>query len=218
MDRDVLENRLITAEEEAMHCERKCEGVKKIEMQCTPIAQTVISGSSNTIGYIIVGLTPLRNRRTATFGNRNQLGNSRYAQVPVSFSRLQTFCAELELEGNFIWTSLCKCERTKGAKLPPETMQTCAQNFLTKELELVERSVPIIALGNRIFDTIRRCFPDRFVLNVPSPDGSRGDFQKTIDNKRLLDLAKKRVTTGKPGSLCLCPPCARKYFADQVAS
>ena len=216
MDRNVLENRLVAVGEEAMLCERKCEGVRRVEMQCSPTAQTVISG--NTIGCVVVGLAPLRNRRTTTSGQRNQLGSGHCAQVPVSFSKLQAFCAELGLKDSFIWTSLCKCERIKGEKLPPETMKACAQNFLAKELELVERSVPIIALGNRVFDTIRRCFPDRFVLNIPSPDGPRGDFQETIGNKRLLDLAKKRVITGKPGSLCLCPTCARKYFADQVAS
>jgi len=137
--------------------------------------------------------------------------------MPAFLSRLRAFCAELGVKDTFVLTSLCKCERIKGEKLPRETMEACALKLLAKELEPIERSVPIVALGNRVFDTIRRCFPNRFVLNVPSPDGSWSDFQKTIGNRRLLDLAKRQVAANKPGALCLCPPCARKYFADDAA-
>jgi hypothetical protein len=216
MNRAALEKRLAAVGEEAMYCERKCEGVRRVEAQCTLTAQSVVSGSDSAIGCVVVGLTPLRKRWVATCGRGNLPGGGDGARMPVSFSRLRAVCAELGVKDTFVWTSLCKCERIKGEKLPRETMEACTLKLLAKELEPIERSVPIVALGNRVFDTIRRCFPNRFVLNVPSPDGSRSDFQKTMGNRRLLDLAKRQVAANKPGALCLCPPCARKYFANEA--
>jgi hypothetical protein len=216
MDMTILEKRLAEVGEVAMLCGRKCEGVKKVETQCTPAAQSLISGTGNAIGCVVVSLTPLKAKPTKGSSQEGPPESSHRAQTPAYFSKLTDLCAELGLKDTFIWTPLCKCQRIKGQKLPPQTMEACARNLLARELEPVERAVPIVALGNRVFDTIRRCFPDRFVLNVPSPDTSRGDFQKTIGNRRLLDLAKRQIATNKPGALCLCPPCARKYFAGEA--
>jgi len=216
MDRATLEKRLTAVGEEAMHCERKCEGVRRIEAQCILSVQSVISGSDSAISCVGVGMTPIRKRWAATCGRGNLLGGGDEVQMPASFSRLRAFGAELGVKDTFIWASVCKCERIKGEKLPRETMETCARELLAKELEPIERSVPIVALGNRVFDTIRRCFPNRFVLNVPSLNGSCSNFQKTIGDRRLLDLARRQVVANKPGAMCLCPPCARKYFADEA--
>jgi hypothetical protein len=217
MDRAALEKGLAAVGEEAMHCEKMCEGVRRVEAQCTPTTQSVISGSGSVIGCVVIGLTPVRKRWAATYGQGNLPRGIDGARIPTSFSRLRDFCAELGVKGTFVWMPLCKCERIKGEKLPRETMEACALKLLTKELELIKRSAPIIALGNRVFDTVRQCFPNRFVLNVPNPDGSRSDFQKTIDNSKILDLAKRQVVANKPGALCLCPSCARKYFAKESA-
>ena len=201
-----------------MQCERKCEGVRRIEAQSTLTAQSVISGSDSAIGCVVIGLTPMRKRSAATCGRGDPRGTGDRTRMPVSFSRLRAFCSELGVRDTFLWTSLCKCERIRGEKLPRETMETCARTLLVKELESIQKSVPIVALGNRVFDTIRRCFPDRFVLNVPSPDRSSGDFQKTIGNRRLMNLARRKVAANKPGAMCLCPPCARKYFGGDAVS
>ncbi len=216
MDEAALEKRLAAVGEEVMHCERKCEGVRRIEAQSTLTSQSVISGSDSAIGCVVVGLTPIRKDWAATCGRGNLPGGGDGVRMSAFFSRLRAFCSELGVRDAFLWTSLCKCERIRGEKLPRETMETCALEWLVKELESIERSVPIVALSNRVFDTVRRCFPDRFVLNVPSPDRSLDDFQKTIGNRRLMDLARRKLAANNPGTMCMCPPCARKYFAGEA--
>jgi uracil-DNA glycosylase len=224
MNRTKLETELLRLGPESIQCRRKCEGVRNSPEEASLPWQAMVLGQSDEVSCVIVGLAPPRTasrnqRLLVTARDQEEMLGYRRSRVESSafYSRLDAFRRELELDGAAIWTTVCKSERIKGQKLPPETVQTCAESYLARELELVDKSVPIVAVGNRVFDTVRQYFPDRFVLNVPSPEGSRGDFQKTLDNKKLLSLAKTRIAANKPGALCLCPPCARKYFAQVKA-
>ena len=214
-----LETELVRAGKESMRCERKCEGVRNSVEEGFFPRYTLISGSGDKIGCVIVSLVPpkvsARDQRSlaATRSYEEALKQCRSrVESSALYSKLDAFRNELGLEGSAVWTTLCKCERIKGRELPSETIQACAESHLAKELEVVDKSVPIIALGNRVFNAVRQNFADRFVLNVPNPDRSRSDFQKTVDNKKLLGFAKAHIAEGKPGALCLCPPCARKHL------
>jgi len=222
MDIMELEAEMVRAGKESMRCERKCEDVRKSAEEGFFPRHTMISGSAGSedkIGCVIISLAPpkasARDQKSlvATRSYEEALKQCRSrVESSALYSKLDVFRNELGLEGSAVWTTLCKCERIKGKELPSETIQACAESHLAKELELVDKSVPIIALGNRVFNAARQNFPNRFVLNVPSPDGSRSDFQKTMDNKKLLGFAKAHIAEGKPGALCLCPPCARKHL------
>jgi len=221
MNRAELEIELVRLEKELMQCKKRCEGVRNSIKEGVLPRYTMISDSGDKINCIVVSLAPpktaardqkmfaeARDYKEAFKQYHNRVKSSAF------YTKLDNFRNELGLNGSTIWTTLCKCERIKGKKLPSETIQRCAQNHLAKELELADKSAPIIAVGNRVFRTLKQNFPERFVLNVPAPDGSQGDFQKTMDNKKLLRLAKTRIAKGQPGALCLCPPCARKYLAS----
>lgn len=213
-----LEAELVRAGKESMHCERRCGGVRNSVEEGFFPRYTMIVGSGDKIGCIIVSLAPpqvgARDQKSlaAARSYEEALKQCRSkVESSALYSKLDAFRNKLGLEGTAMWTTLCKCERIKGKELPSETIQACAESHLAKELELVDKSVPIIALGNRAFNTVRQNFADRFVLNVPSPDGSPSDFQKTMDNEKLLNFAKAHIAEDKPGALCLCPPCARRY-------
>jgi len=213
-----LEAELVRAGKESMHCERKCGGVRNSVEEGVFPRYTMIVGSGDKIGCVVVSLAPPKvsaryQKSLAAARSYEEALSQCRSKVESSalYSKLDAFRNELGLEGTAIWTTLCKCERIKGKELPSATIQACAESHLAKELELVDKSVPIIALGNRAFNTVRQNFADRFVLNVPSPDGSPSDFQKTMDNEKLLNFAKAHIAKDKPGALCLCPPCARRY-------
>ncbi|MDH5483488.1 MAG: hypothetical protein OEY22_11535 [Candidatus Bathyarchaeota archaeon] len=220
MNRIELESALGEAGKELMHCKRGCEGVWSSVEDGVPSRHTIVSGLGDKVSCVIVSLAPPRTATrdqkllAATRGYRELLEHCRSkVESSAFYSKLDAFRKNLGLKGAAVWTTLCKCERIKGQGLPSETMQACVGSHLARELELVDKSVPIIAVGNRVFNTVRHNFPDRFVLNVPSPDGSRGDFQKTMNNEKLLDLAKTHTAANKRGALCLCPSCARKHLA-----
>jgi len=214
-----LETELVRAGKESMHCERKCEGVRNSVEEGFFPRYSMISGSGDKIGCVIVSLVPPKvsardQRSLAAARSYEEALKQCRSRVESSalYSKLDVFRNELGLGGSAVWATLCKCVRIKGEELPSETIQSCAESHLAKELELVDKSVPIIALGNRVFNAVRQNFADRFVLNVPSPERSRSDFQKTVDNKKLLGFAKAHIAEGKPGAICLCPPCARKHL------
>ena len=180
----------------------------------------MISGEGDKINFVIVRLAPpktgIRDRKSNAARGYEDLPEHRWGKVEstVFYARLSAFCNKLGLGSSAIWTTLCKCERTEGEELPSETVQACAGSHLAKELDLIDRSVPIIAVGNRVFNYVRQSFPDRFVLNVPNPDSSREDFQKASENERLLEFAKARMAEDKPGAVCLCSPCARRLLSS----
>jgi len=220
MNKTELETQLTRMGTKSMHCDRKCEGVRSSVEEGVYPRYAMISGSGDKISCIIVSLAP---PRTAVRDRKSFVSARGYEDIleqcrgrvesTVFYAKLNAIRNKLGLGGSAVWTTLCKCERIKGRELPSETVQACAENHLVKELELVDKSVPMIAVGNRVFNAVRQNCPGRFVLNVPSPDGPRGDFQKTADNKRLLEFAKARMAEGTPRALCLCPPCARRHLS-----
>ncbi len=217
MNRIELEAELSRVGKESLRCERRCEGVKNSPDDGLSPWPTMVSSTGAKAGCVIVSLTPLRTaprkqKLLAATKDSGDLLKHRQERLESSafYSKLDAFRNELGLKGATVWTTLCKCERIKGRELPSETIQACIGSHLAKELEHIDKSVPLIAVGNRAFNTVRQNFPNRFVLNVPSPDGVRGDFQKTIENTKLLNLAKARIKKNQPGALCLCPPCARE--------
>ena len=225
MNKTEIKTQLARVGTESMHCERKCKGVKRSVEEGVYPRYVMISGSGDKISCVIVSLAPprttVRDRKSfvAARGYEDMLEQCRSrVESTVFYARLNAIRNKLGLGGSAVWTTLCKCEGVKGEEVPSETIQACVGSHLMKELELVEKSVPIIAVGNRVFNAVRQSCPDRFVLNIPSPDGRRGDFQKTVDNKRLLEFAKARMNEGRPGALCLCPPCARKHLSTDDAS
>jgi hypothetical protein len=220
MNRKELESELACLGTESMRCERKCEGVKSpIEYGAYPRC-AILSGSGDKVECVIISLAPPRTttkkRKTHVDAGGNEERIQQYrrkVESTVFYSKLDEIRKKLGLEGSAVWTALCKCERIKGEVLPSKTVQTCAESHLAKELTLVDKSAVIIAVGNRAFNVVRENFPDRFVLNIPSPNGPRADFQETSNNKRLLEFAKARIAEGRSGALCLCPPCARKHLS-----
>lgn len=103
----------------------------------------------------------------------------------------------LGLRGPILWTELVKCtSKVKGTLPPLETFRICISNFLSKELESVPRSWPLIAAGKYVYQALAFRFPNRIVIGVPHPTGSYGHFQKLfskLNNKKMLKVFKPEL-------------------------
>jgi hypothetical protein len=92
----------------------------------------------------------------------------------------------LGFDGNILWTDLAKCECLgENGRLPIQTLRVCINRFLRKEIEVFKCST-VFALGNVAFDFCALSFPNHFIVGLPHPSGSFGDFvrlQKSVLSK-----------------------------------
>lgn len=69
---------------------------------------------------------------------------------------------------------------------------------------MISRKIPIIAVGNKVFEALPYRFPNRLIIEVPHPTGSYGNFRKLFGKswkikKQFLKIA--RETKDKEGNL-----------------
>jgi len=104
------------------------------------------------------------------------------------FKRTRDLITLLGFDGDILWTDLAKCECLgKNGEIPIQTLRVCINRFLRKEVELFKCST-IFALGNVAFDFCALSFPNHFIVGLPHPSGSYGDFTKL--KKRVLSNTK----------------------------
>lgn len=92
------------------------------------------------------------------------------------FKRTRDLVSLLGFHGDILWTDLVKCECSgKRGVLPVQTLRVCISGFLKREIDLFGAEV-IFTLGNQAFNFCSLSFPGRFVVGLPHPTGSYGDF------------------------------------------
>jgi len=118
------------------------------------------------------------------------------------FSKLRGFAREIGLGNVILWTDLCKCENETKRKMPhTQTFRTCARNFLEEEVNLFPET-PIIGVGDKSYHAFCYMFPQRFIMGVPHPTGSYGNFSRLFDDRGKLKKQYKRkaeITKDKQG-------------------
>lgn len=113
------------------------------------------------------------------------------------YEKLRGFAKEIGFGNAILWTDLCKCEnRTKRKPPPLQTFRTCVKHFLQGELDLFP-GAPIIAVGNQAFQALSYMFPLRFIIGVPHPTGSYGNFSQLFKKGRLKAKYKEMAKMNK---------------------
>ena len=194
---------------EVTNCPRRCKGiVKERGRGIIPRGLILEEDGSRRLGCVIVGINP----GNAKEKERNHFRNCYIEKAPLYecychfweeklknaryYSNLRDLARRLGFKGAILWTELCKCERDKRRYrvVPIQTLVTCMESFLKRELEAVNSNVPIIAASNIAYQALCYSFPDRFIIGVPHPTGSKGHFKELL---RYIDKAKKRIEKAK---------------------
>ena len=191
------------------NCPRRCRGiVKELGRGIIPRGLILEDDGSGRLGCVIVGINP----GNAKEKERNHFRNCYIEKAPLYecychfweeklknaryYSNLRDLARRLGFKGAILWTEVCKCERDKRRYrvVPIQTLVTCMESFLKRELEAVNSNVPIIAASNIAYQALCYSFPDRFIIGVPHPTGSKGHFKELL---RYIDKAKKRIEKAK---------------------
>lgn len=110
------------------------------------------------------------------------------------YKRLRNLADQIDLFGPILWTELAKCETKEGVDgVPLPTLRTCAGRFLTRELDVVPESWPLIAVGREAFKALAYLYPKRVVIGVPHPTGSWGHFARLFAGGQVLPHVRSLV-------------------------
>jgi hypothetical protein len=109
------------------------------------------------------------------------------------YTRGRAFADSIELHGPILWTELVKCESPKGVELSVQTIRDSINCYLFKELEIIPKSWPLIAVGNEAFKILGYRFPERTVIGIPHITGSYGQFHKLFSKNVINPIAKQQL-------------------------
>lgn len=193
--------------EKLAHCEKKCLGIKNdplkgILPRCLMLE---ITKRDESITSIIVGINPgqskQREREYFIREGANYSTWKKYWETKIKklsyYEKLRKFITQLGYKEGILWTELVKCQNEEKCKEPPlQTFRVCIKNYLERELESVPNEIPIIAVGNKVFEALSYRFPNRLIIGVPHPTGSYGNFRKLFEKngkikKQFLKLARE---------------------------
>lgn len=195
---------------QVVSCDLQCKGITNNRKNGVVPRSPVLDPQKCKPDCIIVGMNPghakeerKRYMEVASKSPRERYDAQKHNFVENCkerrryFGQAREFAKKLKYE-NILWTNLCKCENEKEGKIVPsiQTFRSCMKRFLKCELECFPRT-PIVALGCKAFDVVSYRFPDRLVIGVPHPSGSRGGiFGKVLKMKdkklrKLVRAAKK---------------------------
>ena len=171
--------------EKLVKCNMHCEGVKN-EPQKGIIPRCLILEPRKGEGTsIMVGLNPGKcdeEERNYYLDNGIKFASiadyffkSHLHERPY-FSRMRQLVTTLGFKGDILWTNLAKCECSgKNGDVPMQTLRVCINRFLRKEIDVFQSST-MFALGNKAFEFCALSFPEHFIVGIPHPTGSHGDF------------------------------------------
>jgi hypothetical protein len=104
------------------------------------------------------------------------------------YKLMRNAARELGFKGRILWTDLAKCSAPDGRKLPVHehlpTYSRCMNAWLRNEVAKVPEW-PVLAAGRATFDALWPLLPERLLVGVPHPTGSRGAFARLFREKKL---------------------------------
>jgi hypothetical protein len=159
----------------------------------------------NNKGCIVVGINPgIPKNKDAQLFFKNEvtlydkqvkwLKNLTYPYKGTSnyYTKLVNFIRKLlKIKGPILWTELVKCQlKRKGGKLLKDTIRICMKKFLKKELEIIPRKWPIIAIGSKSYQEIQDS--NHLVIGIPHSTGPYANklFDKLCKRKNNTKLKR----------------------------
>jgi len=191
--------------EKLVNCDFTCEGIVNNPSEGIPPRCLIFEERPGKKGAIIVGLNPGK----AKIKEKNYYidkGASYqiivdYWDVKISnlkyYSNLRALLNKFEIDGPILWSDLVKCQCSKkNGVIPIQTMRNCINKFLRKEIELFP-DYTIVGVGNNAFEFCALSFPEHFVIGVPHPTGSYGNFSRLMknidkDRDKYLDILSNK--------------------------
>jgi hypothetical protein len=190
MNNSTFQAKITAIGNEMVNCPKCCEGISlDASSGILPRCLFFEAPDSQQRGCAVIGLNPGQSKekersfylqegqtyqQTITFWEQRK-SNIRY------YKRLKDFVKKLGLEGPILWTELVKCENMPPSKKPLiKTISICTHTYLSKELEHLPKEWPLIGIGKDSFNLLSFLYPERAILGVPHPTGSRGQFSKIL--------------------------------------
>ena len=184
-------------------CGEKCAGICRDQSKgIMPRSLFLERPDANGRGCIVIGINPATSlppeRKAYLKYGITYKGVNEYRREKENityFKRVRLVIGELNLPGPILWSNLAKCENTKGRKgLPPVlTIRRCVGRFLHRELEIAPPDWPILTLGRDAYSALIYLAPQRAVIGIPHPTGSRQDFPKMFTGKHLRKAIANRA-------------------------
>ena len=159
------------------------------------------SRDSSARGSVIVGINPGRTsewerefykEHGSTYEATLKCWNEQTQNRPY-YTQGRAFVKSIGLHGPILWTELVKCESPKGIELSVQTIRDSINRYLFKELEVIPKEWPLIAVGSEVFKILGYRFPERTVIGIPHITGSYGQFHKLFSKNKLNPDAKKHL-------------------------
>jgi uracil-DNA glycosylase len=198
--------------EELVKCSLKCEGINNNPKLGAIPRGLFLEKRNGKKRCIVVGLNPGKCKEWEREYFRNNgikfdsLSKSFHETNLKSvryFKRTRDLITSLGFDGDILWTELVKCECIgENGKIPVQTLRVCIDRFLRKEVKLFECQT-IFSLGNMAFDFCALSLPNHFVVGLPHPSGSYGDFNRLkervlSDTKRFTNIiSETKDSNGK---------------------
>lgn len=183
-------------------CNLRCEGITIDRKKGIVPRGLIYEKRKGKNKVIVVGLNPGKCKKEqkeyylenglAFETEQNYFKNSKLNSAPY-FKRTRIMMDLLGFDGDILWSDLAKCQCSgKNGRLPVHTLRVCINEFLRKEVKIF-KTTTIFALGNTAFEFCALSFPDHFIIGLPHPSGSFGDFYRlnTKVNKNLKFYKKE---------------------------
>lgn len=152
-------------------------------------------------GSVIVGMNPgrakLAEREFIKSKNNSYEGALEYWNKNLAshqyYKQLRQLVDHLGLSGPILWTELVKCQSKKNKLLSVATTRDDIHRYLFKELQLIPKNWPLIAVGKKAYEILSYSFPDRLVIGIPHVTGSFGHFKRLFKKGKLKQETRKKI-------------------------
>jgi len=191
---------------ELVNCQNHCDGIQNNPEDGILRRCLIFEGRIGANGAIVVGLNPGKAKKSEqTFllehNNTYEAVETYWTQKIKNFQyykKIEELLAKLGFDGSILWTELVKCQCSEeNGIIPIQTMRTCINTYLKREIELFP-NYAIFGIGNQAFDFCSLSFPNHFIIGIPHPTGSYGNFSRLMKNidknkqKYIEKIADKR--------------------------
>ncbi|MFH1824228.1 MAG: uracil-DNA glycosylase family protein [Candidatus Firestonebacteria bacterium] len=209
---------------ELVKCDLNCEGVISDPRMGILPRCLFFEDNKGKNGVIVVGLNP-GHSDTDKEQRKYYIKNKCSYESTVKyweeknwgyFKKIREFIEIMNFNGPIIWTELVKCEcleKETFEKIPLQTIRTCIDKFLRKEIKKCPDNYIIIAVGKEAFKFCSLSFPKKFVIGVPHSSGSYSSrlFTELLEdvknnkNKYKKMISRKKDINGYVMALWLKP-------------
>jgi hypothetical protein len=181
-----------------VNCSLSCEGIENNKKEGI-IPRGLYLETKDRVGdkgIIVVGMNPGRMQKddkeyrdilkdVASYKNYVKAFEDNILYKHPYFERTRKVLDILGFVGPIIWTEIVKCQSKENGKLSFSAIRNCVHRFLKKEIDLID--YPLLALGDKSYNTCLLIFPERKIIGCPHPSGANSSFHsflKYLENRK----------------------------------